>query len=156
MRLDFLFVLGRHLQHVEVPGLGVALERQLPAYATATATSDPNHICDPQHSLQQRQILNALSKAKDRTHIVMDTSQVLNPSSCNRNSACELFYMTCFCPHDVRELPLCQCVRGVGAFSVPSTFLPTPTAAHPLFSPVLLADTWIGVSRDVPLATPLL
>ena len=39
----FLFVcfLGLHLQHMEVPRLGVKLELYLPAYATATATPDP-------------------------------------------------------------------------------------------------------------------
>ena len=37
----FLFLfsfLGPHLQHMEVPRLGVELELQLPAYTTATAT----------------------------------------------------------------------------------------------------------------------
>ena len=50
--LLFLFFgfLGLHLCHVEVPRLGVELELQLPAYTTATATSDPSHICDLQHS----------------------------------------------------------------------------------------------------------
>ena len=45
--------LGPHLQHMEVPRLRVKLELRLPAYATATATLDPN----------------ALSKARDQTHI---------------------------------------------------------------------------------------
>jgi len=38
--LSFVF-LGPHSQHMEVPRLGVQLELQLPAYATATATPDP-------------------------------------------------------------------------------------------------------------------
>ena len=33
----FLVFLGPHLQHMEVPRLGVEVELQLPAYATATA-----------------------------------------------------------------------------------------------------------------------
>ena len=33
----FLCFLGPHLQHMEVPRLGVELELQLPGYATATA-----------------------------------------------------------------------------------------------------------------------
>ena len=33
-----IFFLGPHLQHMEVPRLGVKLELQLPAYTTATAT----------------------------------------------------------------------------------------------------------------------
>jgi len=56
-----------------VPGLGVELELQLPAYTTATATPDPICICELCHSLRQCWILNPLSKAKDRTHILMDT-----------------------------------------------------------------------------------
>ena len=45
----FLFVfciLGLHMRHMEVPRRGVESELQLPAYATATATWDPSHICD--------------------------------------------------------------------------------------------------------------
>ena len=33
--------LGPHLQHMEVPWLGVELEPQLPGYTTVTATQDP-------------------------------------------------------------------------------------------------------------------
>ena len=47
--------------------IGVESELQLPAYATATAASDPSRVCDLCHSSQQRQILNPLSKARDRT-----------------------------------------------------------------------------------------
>ena len=42
--------LGPHPQHMEVPRLGVKSELQLPAYATATATSDPSCICNLRHS----------------------------------------------------------------------------------------------------------
>ena len=34
------------LWHMEVPGLGVKSEIQLPAYATATVSRDWSHICD--------------------------------------------------------------------------------------------------------------
>ena len=37
----FVVVLGPHLQHMEVPRLGVELELQPLAYTTATATWDP-------------------------------------------------------------------------------------------------------------------
>ena len=37
----FFCFLGLHLQHTEVPRLGVELELWPPAYATATATPDP-------------------------------------------------------------------------------------------------------------------
>ena len=71
-----LFFLGPHVRHMEVPRLGVESELQMPAYATATATRDLSHVCDLHHSSQQHWILNALSKARDQTHILMDTSQV--------------------------------------------------------------------------------
>ena len=41
----------------KVPRLGIEPKLQLPAYATATATSDPSHICDLCQSSQQCQIL---------------------------------------------------------------------------------------------------
>jgi len=61
---------------MEVCRLGVKLELQLPAYDTTTATPDPSFICDLYHSSPQLQILNPLSKARDRTCILMDTSQI--------------------------------------------------------------------------------
>ena len=57
---------------MEVPRLGVELELQLPAYTTATSMPDPSHVCDLNHSSRQRQILNPLSEAKDRTCILID------------------------------------------------------------------------------------
>ena len=75
------------MQHMEVPSLGVQSELQLPAYTTATAMQDLSHICDLHRHSQQRHILNPLSQAWDRTHILTDTSrQVLNPLSHNGNS----------------------------------------------------------------------
>jgi len=58
---------------MEVPRLGVELELQLPAYATAIATLDPNHICDLRHSLWHCQIFNPLSKTRDQSCIFTDT-----------------------------------------------------------------------------------
>ena len=68
--------LGPNQWHLEIPMLGVELELQLPAYAIATATGDPSCICDLHHSSRLHQILNPLSEARDRTHILMNTSQV--------------------------------------------------------------------------------
>ena len=68
--------LGLHLQHMEVPRLGVKFELQLPAYITATATPDLSHVCDLHHSSWQRQIPNPLNKARDRTCVPMDASQI--------------------------------------------------------------------------------
>ena len=62
---------------MEVPGLGVKLEVQLLAYTTATAMWDPSCLCDLHHSSWQQWILNRLSEARDRTHILQDTSWVL-------------------------------------------------------------------------------
>ena len=79
----FIVLFGPHLQHMEVLRLGVESELQLLAYTIAMAMLDPSHICDLHLSLQQCQILNLLSKARDRTLILIDTSQVLNPLSHN-------------------------------------------------------------------------
>ena len=60
-------------------------------YATATAILDPSHICSLNHSFWQCQILNPLSEARDQTHILMDTSQVLNLLSHSGNSCATHF-----------------------------------------------------------------
>ena len=65
----FLF-LELYLWHMEVPRLGIESELQLPAYTTATAMQNLSHICGLHHSSQQRQIMDPLSKARDRTHIL--------------------------------------------------------------------------------------
>ena len=82
----FYFFKGPHLWHMDVPRQGVESELQLLAYATATAMPDVSGICDLHCRLQQCQILNPLSKARNQTHILMDTSQVLNLLIHNRNS----------------------------------------------------------------------
>ena len=81
-----LVFLGHHLWHMEVPWRGVELELHLPTYATATAMPDPSCTCHLRHSLQQCQILNPLSKAKDRIHILTETSWVLNWLNYHNNS----------------------------------------------------------------------
>ena len=63
-----------HLQHMELPRLGIELERQLPA--TATAMQDPSHDCNQHHSSQQCQILKPLSEARNLTHILMNSSWI--------------------------------------------------------------------------------
>ena len=60
---------------MEVPRLGVESELQLLAYARAIATLDPSHFCDLHHSSRQRQILNPLNKARDRTRNLMIPSR---------------------------------------------------------------------------------
>ena len=63
---------------MEGPRLGVKSEVQLPTYATATATATPDlsGICDLHHSSRQRQILDPLSKARDRIRILRDTGRI--------------------------------------------------------------------------------
>ena len=61
----FFFFFGLHLQHMEVPQLGVELELPLLAYATAIAMLNLSCVCNLGCSLQQRRILNPLSKARD-------------------------------------------------------------------------------------------
>ena len=51
--LPFFFFLEPHSWHTEVPRLGVELELQLQTYTTASATQDPNHICNLHLSSQQ-------------------------------------------------------------------------------------------------------
>ena len=62
----------------EVSKLGVESELKLLAYGTATATAmqDLRHVCDLHRSSQQCWILKPPNKARDLTHILMDTSQV--------------------------------------------------------------------------------
>ena len=48
---SFFFFLGLHLQHMDVPRLGVKLELQLLACTTATEMQDLSHICDLRCSL---------------------------------------------------------------------------------------------------------
>ena len=63
---------------MEVPRLGVKSKLQLPVYATATATLDVSCICDLHQSSRQRQILNPLSEARDRTHVLIDLVGFIN------------------------------------------------------------------------------
>ena len=65
----FFFVfLGPHLQHMEVPSLGVESELQLPAYTTAIAMQNLSRVCALYHSSWQHQTLNPLSESRDPTH----------------------------------------------------------------------------------------
>ena len=70
------FFLGLHLQHLEVPRLGIQSELLLPAYARVVSTPDLSHDCNLYHSSRQRQILNPLSEGKDRTRNLMVPSQI--------------------------------------------------------------------------------
>ena len=54
---NFFCFLGRHVEHMEVPSLGVKSELPLQAYTTAIAIPDLSHLRNLYRSLQQRQIL---------------------------------------------------------------------------------------------------
>ena len=69
----FVF-LGMHPWLMEVPGLGV--ESELPANTIATATQDLKLVCDLHHSPWQCWILNPLIEARNRTHVLKDTTRV--------------------------------------------------------------------------------
>ena len=73
----YLFIFSElHLQHLEVPRLGVEWELQLPGYTTATAMPDSSCICDLHHSSRQCRILNPLIEARDRNHNLVAPSLI--------------------------------------------------------------------------------
>lgn len=80
----FIFFSGPQLWRMEVPRLEIKSELLLLAYAIATALPDLSCICYLYHS--NIRSLNPLSGARDWTHILMDTSQVVNPLSHSGNS----------------------------------------------------------------------
>ena len=62
------FFLQPHLKYVEVPGLGVELELQVPAQPQPRRHRIPAGRPLPQ--LVQRQVLHLRSEARDQTHIL--------------------------------------------------------------------------------------
>ena len=72
----FVFARGQQVCYMEVLRLGVESELQLQSCNTAIAMPDPSLICDLHCSLWQCWILNPLGGARDRAHILMDTSRV--------------------------------------------------------------------------------
>ena len=91
----FVFFLGSHPWHMEVPSLGTE-ELQVSAYTTATATPDPSRVCDLHHGSWQCWILNSLSEARDQTRNLMVPSRVPKLLSQNGNSVCYCFNMKTF------------------------------------------------------------
>ena len=69
--LYIFFFLRLHLQHMEVPRLGVEQELQLQAYAMAPAIPDLSSICKLHCSLQQCWILNPLRETRDQACILL-------------------------------------------------------------------------------------
>ena len=58
------FFLRPHQRHMEVPRLGVELELQLQAYATAIAMPDPSCIHNLHHRSRPHRILQPLREAR--------------------------------------------------------------------------------------------
>ena len=71
----YLIFLGPHPWHMSSQARG-QIGAVASGLARATAMPDLSCICELHHSSQQHQILNPLSRARDRTHILMDASQV--------------------------------------------------------------------------------
>ena len=74
--LIFLLFLEPYPWRMEVPGQGVELELQLPAYTTATATPNPGRIYNLHHGSWLCWILTLLSKAGIKPASSMDISRV--------------------------------------------------------------------------------
>ena len=77
--LSFFFFcfLGSPMQHMEVSRLGVESELKLLATATATATRNlSSSVTYIHHNSRQHRIPSPLNEARDRTHILMDTSWI--------------------------------------------------------------------------------
>ena len=69
----FFFFLGPHLWHMEVPRPGMKSELQLPAYTTLWIRAASVTYVTAQDNVW---ILNPLSKARKRTHILTDASRI--------------------------------------------------------------------------------
>ena len=66
----------------------------------ATAMQDPSYLCDLHHSSWPCQVLNPLSKAREQTHSLMESSWVLNLPGHGGNS-CTDFKTRCMRVHSV-------------------------------------------------------
>ena len=75
-QIFFFVFLGPHMRPYGSSQASVKSELQLPAYTIATAMPDPSCVCNLHLSSQQNQMFNPLSKARDQTHVFMDTSLV--------------------------------------------------------------------------------
>ena len=72
-QMEFFFFLRLCLGHNGSSQARGSIRAAAEAYATVTATLDPNSNCNLHSSLHQRQTLNSLSKAKDQTPNLTET-----------------------------------------------------------------------------------
>ena len=77
-RVNFFFLSfeGCTCSMRKFPGQGLNQSCSHLAYTTATATPELSLICDLHQSSWQSWIFNLLSEARDRTCVLMDTSQI--------------------------------------------------------------------------------
>ena len=87
----FFFVFGPHMQHMEVPRLGVELELHLLPYHSHS------NICDLHCSSWQHWIPDPLSEAGDRTHILMNAGGIR--FCCTTKGTSHHFFWWMFCYH---------------------------------------------------------
>ena len=98
------------MKHMEVPRLGVESELQLQAYTTALATQDLSRVCRLHHSLLQRQSLNPLGEARNRTHILTETMPGSLPAELQWELLNNIFYSTQYIQNIIiLEFPLWLC-----------------------------------------------
>ena len=85
------FSLRPHVQHMEVPQLGVESELDLSAYTIATAKTYSNCICDLHHILWQCRILTHWARPGIKPKCLRTSCWVLNPLS--HNSSSSIYYL---------------------------------------------------------------
>ena len=148
---------GLHSRLIEVPGLGVESELQLPDYTTATAMPDLSLIFDLHHSSWPCWILNPLREAGNRTLVLIEASWVerrgelaglsfvssfLSAQWMGRLDYPQRSTRTCLVPwfvgHKISICKMNESTNGRQAFSSPFTSLlaSSPFIAHfpPFFS----------------------
>ena len=120
--LQYFFVplsfvlLGPHPRHMEVPRPEGSnwnpSQSCLPASTTAPAMQDLSRVCELHHSSWQGQILNPLSKARNRTHVLMAARQVRQPLSHDGNTSVYILLSGHSVAFSVVEKPVASIDRG--------------------------------------------
>ena len=72
----FYFIFLHFRAALAAYGGSQARDLQMLAYTTATAMQDLSYICNLPHGSQQHRIIDPLSKTRDQTSILMDTSWI--------------------------------------------------------------------------------
>ena len=112
----------------------------------ATATRDPDLDCELHCTSQKHQILNPLSEARGWTWVLMDTSQVLNLLSYNRNSLSSyilLLRMMLEFPLWCNGLAVSLQHQDTGLIPSPAQWVKRLQLQHRL-QPWLISERWPG------------